>query len=503
MGAVEVRMRYLPSTWVPCEECGGRRFRPEVLEARVEIPGEALSIADLYERPVADVARILEARDPRFRPLVRALLDVGLGYLPLGQPSPSLSGGEAQRVKLTKYLGRARLGAELLVLDEPSTGLHPEDIGGLLAVLDRIVRAGATVVVVEHNPDVIRAADWCIDLGPGAGPRGGRVVAQGDLRDLLGCRESATGAALRAEARERKTPRSRPRRRRAASAIRIRGARANNLRGISIQIPKGKLTAVTGVSGSGKSSLVHDVLEAEARRRYLESLSLYERQAAREGPEAEVDAVSGLGATVAVSSQRWAFGLRADVGWATEISRHLAVLFAFWGVRWCPSCALAMERLEGRGGWRCAACLATLPALRSEHFSYSSYGAACRRCHGVGSLQVPAPEKLIIRPDRPLCGGAMYSPGFFPQGYLCKPGNGGYDMVRALARRHGFDPCATPWAEMSEAGRQAFLFGEPEPLSVTFRGKSGRVHDRIVPYRGFYGFVGDWDVGGTDRKSVV
>jgi excinuclease ABC subunit A len=505
MGAVEVRMRYLPSTWVRCEECGGRRFRPVVLEAGVRLGNEDLSIADLYERPVSDVAPLLLgcSQGKRFAPLLEALQDVGLGYVPLGQPSPTLSGGEAQRVKLTRYLGRRSLSRVLLTLDEPSTGLHPHDIQGLLAVLRRIVNAGATVVVVEHNTDVIRAADWCIDLGPGAGSAGGRIVAQGDLRHLLAARASATGRALRAESAARtrdagpagekaraRAPRPRP-------FLRIQGARANNLKDVSLSIPKGKLTVVTGLSGSGKSSLVRDVLEAEARRRYLESLSLYERQATREGPEAEVDAVTGLGVTAAVSGRRWGYSLRADVGWATEISRHLAVLFAAEGTRVCTACHAPMERLPGAGGWHCARCGERLSPLRPEHFALGTYSAACTKCHGVGSLQVPAPDRLVIRPDLPLCGGAMYSPGFFPQGYLCKPGNGGYDMVRAVAKRHGWDPCVTPWNSMSPQARHVFLHGDPEPLAVTFRSKNGRTTKRALVYGGFYGFLGDWDVGGT------
>jgi excinuclease ABC subunit A len=217
MGAVEVQMRYLPSTWIPCADCRGQRFSEEVLAARVTFGSgdgaRSLSIADVFNLPVEEVTPLL-AEDGAHRPIERlpdskqralrqvlaALNEVGLGYLALGQPSPTLSGGEAQRVKLTRYLGKgaqARAGRSagglLLVLDEPSTGLHPADVAGLLQVFARLVREGASLLVVEHNLDVIRAADWVIDLGPGAGPRGGQLVYAGPPPAWLRCVSRSPG----------------------------------------------------------------------------------------------------------------------------------------------------------------------------------------------------------------------------------------------------------------------------------------------------------------------
>jgi excinuclease ABC subunit A len=513
MGATEVRMRYLPSTWIPCAACGGQRFSDQMLSARISFAGRSLSIADLYRLSVAEVIPLLlqgetltEAGRRGARRILESLRDVGLGYLSLGQPSPSLSGGEAQRVKLTKALGRRSLTQRLLVLDEPSTGLHPQDIAGLLTVLDRLVRAGATVVVVEHNPDMIRAADWVIDLGPGAGPAGGRVVYTGPPGGLLSSEESITGQALRDEASLR--PRSSAGTSKAVSpnCICIRGAQAHNLKDVDVDFPKAALTVVTGVSGSGKSSLVADVLEAEARRRFLETLSLYERQGTREGPEAEVRSLSGLGVAITVGPERRLYERRATVGTATEIQHHLAVLLALVGERGCLECGAAMRRVvRGRNDkeWLCTTCGATAPIAEPRHFSPSNYAAACLTCHGVGTLQVPRPEKLIIHPERPICGGAMYSPGFFPRGYLCKPFNGGYDMVQALAARYEFDPAATPWDRMTPEARRAFLFGDPEPIHVTHHSRTGRTHTHVHTFPGFYGWVRDWDVGGTYTEAEL
>ena len=505
LGAIEVSMRYLPSTWIPCADCGGARFSETVLAAKVDFAGQALSIADFYARPIEEIRQLMQAerRLPgaklqAARRMLEALCEIGLGYLELGQPSPTLSGGEAQRVKLAKYLGQASLDKELLILDEPSTGLHPQDLAGLLSVLDRLARSGATIVIVEHNTDVMRAADWVIDLGPGAGPQGGRLLYAGPVSGLAAV-DSPTGQALRQEATP---PEAGPPRRALpaggslAPAIHIQNASVHNLRHVSVDIPKGKLTVVTGVSGSGKSSLVHDVLEAEARRRFLETLSLYERQGMHEGAEAEVEAVTGLGVALTVGAERLVYSRRATVGSATEISHHLAVLLAALGERRCLDCGEKMRRSR-QDEWRCPGCGASAPAAAPRHFSSSTYAAACLKCNGVGVLQMPNPRKLIIAPDKPLIDGAMYSPGFFPNGYLGKPFNHGYYMLLGLGERFGFDPAVTPWNEMSQAAQQAFLFGSNEAITVHVLSRSGRDYTHETKFPGFYGFVRDWDVGGT------
>ena len=508
IGAVEVQMRYLPSTWIPCADCEGQRFSDEVLSARVAYGDRLLSIADFYDLSIAEAASLL-TEDARLsdrsrrtaRRLLRAMVDIGLGYLHLGQPSPTLSGGEAQRVKLAKFLGKRSLTESMLILDEPSTGLHPQDVAGLLKVLDRLVRTGATVIVVEHNADVIRAADWVIDLGPGAGPAGGHVLYAGPPDGLLREAGSITGQALREEAQIQPLAAQSREPMAQKAQISIRGARAHNLREVDVDFPKGMLTVVTGVSGSGKSCLVSDVLEAEARRRFLESLSIYERQGTREGPEAPVASVSGLGVAVTVIPGRRMHARRSSVGTVTELSYHLAALMAWVGERRCQECGAMMTR--GPDEWRCPECQATAALAQPRHFNPSHYAAACLTCNGVGTLRKPNPDKLIIRPEDPLCGGAMYSPGFFPKGYLCQPFNGGYYEVLALGERYGFDPATTPWREMSPEAQHAFLFGDPESMRMVFHSRAGRTHTRVSKFPGFYGWIGDWDVGGTYTDTLV
>ncbi|MDO8056908.1 MAG: hypothetical protein Q6361_08610, partial [Candidatus Hermodarchaeota archaeon] len=330
----------------------------EVLAATVKFGNHELSIADFYSLSIQEVMDLVikspwlsPSRRKAARRILQALTDIGLGYLELGQPSPTLSGGEAQRVKLTKYLGRNNLSNQLIVLDEPSTGLHPQDLDGLLKVLDRLVRSGVTIVIVEHNTDIIRAADWIIDLGPGAGPNGGELLYEGPLGMLYHVKESITGNAIKHERAVQPRKPYRKLESRKAPFISIRNARANNLKGVDVDIPKGTLTVVTGVSGSGKSSLIRDVLYTEARRRYLESLSMYERQGIRESAEAPVDAITGLGVTLTVAPHRahlWSqipqFTRRNSVGAISELSFHAANLLASLGERQCLKCGAKMNR---------------------------------------------------------------------------------------------------------------------------------------------------------------
>lgn len=505
MGALEMKMRYLPSVWVTCHDCNGRRFKDEVLEAFISFNGERLSVADFYDLSVEGAyARIENAemeakRKGKALGLLKALLDIGLGYLGLGQPSPTLSGGESQRVKLAKHLGRGRLSDKFIVLDEPSTGLHPQDINGLLKSLNSLVDRGVTALIVEHNTDIIRASDWVIDLGPGAGPDGGEVIYMGPYEGLLECKESLTGRAIIGETQIEPNDGS-SRVQGKSNEIIVRGARAHNLRNIDARFPKGKITVVTGVSGSGKSSLVSDTLEAEARRRYLETLSMYERQGTKEGPEAPVDEVSGLGVTVTITPERRLYSRRSTVGTVTEIEFNLAALFSSIGTRNCTECG---QEMTMGNEWTCQSCDATATIASPRRFNPMTYAAACTTCNGVGSLQKPNPGKFIIEPRLPLCKGAMYSPGFFPQGYLCKPGNGGYDVVQAFAARHGFDPSETPWEEVPAEVRQMFYTGDPEPLEVLFTNPKGKTHTRTVNFSGIYGWIRDWDVGGTYTDTEV
>ncbi len=190
-GVKRVEMHFLPDVYVPCEVCHGRRFN----EATLAVRYNGLSVADVLELTVDEALQLFK-NHPAIRRSLETLADVGLGYIALGQSSPTLSGGEAQRVKLSRELSKRSTGRTLYILDEPTTGLHFEDIRKLLRVLDRLVEAGNTVVVIEHNLDVIKTADWVIDLGPEGGDAGGRIVAQGTPEQVAAVKDSYTGRYL-------------------------------------------------------------------------------------------------------------------------------------------------------------------------------------------------------------------------------------------------------------------------------------------------------------------
>ncbi|MGH2350002.1 MAG: helix-turn-helix domain-containing protein, partial [Chloroflexota bacterium] len=191
-GMKRIEMQFLADVFVPCEVCGGKRFNRETLEVRFK----GQSIADVLEMPIEEAFTLFE-NVPHVARILRTLLDVGLGYMKLGQPAPTLSGGEAQRVKLARELCRPETGRTFYVLDEPTTGLHFADIEKLLGVLQRLVDGGNTVVVIEHNLDVIKTADWVIDLGPEGGDGGGRIMAEGTPEHVALAPESFTGQFLR------------------------------------------------------------------------------------------------------------------------------------------------------------------------------------------------------------------------------------------------------------------------------------------------------------------
>ena len=504
MGALEIRMRHTPSSWISCPDCKQERFNEEVLKNKVNFSDKAYSISEFYDLSVSEIADLIDKETrlslndlQKLKEMIRTLKDIGLGYLSLGQPSPSLSGGEAQRIKLSKILGKTSLKDQIIILDEPSTGLHPQDLKGLLIILDRLVRARATVIVVEHNLDVIKAADWISDLGPGAGDEGGNVIYSCPFVGLIECKDSETAKALKID--ESIIPSSAQREKKSPDKIIIKNAHIHNLKGIDVIFPKNSINVVTGVSGSGKSSLVSDVIEAEAKRRFFETLSMYERQGIREGPEVLVDEISGLGVTSHVISTRAmhsrSFMVRNTIGKATEIFHHISNLLAYAGECKCPKCGASMNKKTER---ICEKCETRIPLPNPINFDSSSYRAACKKCHGIGTINVPNPDKLLIDPEKPLCKGAMYSPGFWPQGYLCKPYNGGYYVLQALAKRYAFDPASTPWNEMSNEAQDAFLYGSDEPLEVHYENRKGHKRTYTSKYTGFYhGWVDEWDIGGT------
>jgi excinuclease ABC subunit A len=380
-GQVRVEMQFLADVLLPCEACGGARFNAEVRAVK----RRGLGIDEVLELTVDEALRHFADEKPFVRRLSH-LGRVGLGYLKLGQALSTLSGGENQRLRLAGFFAQKRPGRTLFVCDEPTTGLHGADVALLLDAFDAVVDGGDTLVVIEHHPDVIAAADHVIDLGPEGGAEGGRVVVAGPPTEIAACAASHTGAALRARAEvgagagagdgrgartdtgRRRAERDRPseehvsgersesagrcdelRRREAdgvAGVIRARGVRVHNLRNVDIDVPRGQFVVVTGPSGSGKSSFAFNVLFAEGQRRFIDCLSPYARQYVQALEKPDLDSLSALPPAVAIEQRTSRGGARSTVATATELLHYLRLLYARLGTLHCTGCDRPVQGLS-------------------------------------------------------------------------------------------------------------------------------------------------------------
>ncbi|HEX4589788.1 MAG TPA: ATP-binding cassette domain-containing protein, partial [Gemmataceae bacterium] len=346
-GSTRLEMDFLADVWVTCPVCEGRRFNRETLQVRYR----GKSIHDVLEMDVQEALDLFE-NVKKIRDMLQTLHDVGLDYLKLGQPSPTLSGGEAQRIKLARELCRRSTGRTLYVLDEPTTGLHFDDIQKLLQVLHGFVQSGNTVLVIEHNLDVLKTADWLIDLGPEGGKEGGKLVAAGTPEEVAGNAASYTGQALKpALAPKPKSPRTPVRETskssRAAARgldrithISVEGAAEHNLKHIDLSMPRDAMTVCCGPSGSGKSSLALDTVYAEGQRRYVESLSSYARQFLGQVQKPKVERIEGLSPAISIEQKTTSKSPRSTVGTVTEIYDYLRILYARLGEPHCPACGI-------------------------------------------------------------------------------------------------------------------------------------------------------------------
>jgi excinuclease ABC subunit A len=378
-GFEHVEMQFLSDVYLRCPDCDGRRYRAEILDVKIDrrMPDGALrdlSIADVLDLTVSEAVQLF-ARDREVIRVLQPIVDVGLEYVKLGQPVPTLSGGEAQRLKLAGFLAETSQNASasrqalarkgtLFMFDEPTTGLHFDDIAKLMRAFRKLLDAGHSLIVIEHNLDVIRASDWLIDLGPEGGEGGGNVVCAGTPEEVKRHPTSHTGRALRdydvalgigtlqvaersplslagegwsegaplqtallAQRRE-----SRPR---GDEFIRIVNAREHNLKSLDVNIPRDKFSVITGVSGSGKSTLAFDILFHEGQRRYLESLNAYARSIVQPAGRPEVDAVYGIPPTVAIEQRLSRGGRKSTVATTTEVWHFLRLLYVKLGLQHC------------------------------------------------------------------------------------------------------------------------------------------------------------------------
>ncbi len=458
-GYQQIGMHFMGTVEVLCEACEGRRFDEATLGV-----SDGKNISEVLAMTVQEAMDFFR-HEPKIVRYLTILDDLGLGYLTLGQRSSTLSGGESQRIKLAFELAKPQSPHTLFVMDEPTTGLHDADVGMLLKALQNLVGQGHTVVVIEHHPAVIAAARHIIDLGPGAGENGGTVVTAGTLRDIISCEGSATGSVFREHTaiRHRMHQALSAQEENEAKAavpvekITLAGVSTHNLRGLNLTIPHNRITVVTGISGSGKSSLAFDTIHAEAQNRFMDAFSAYVRMRAglREKPESE--SIEGLTPTLALEQSTGASSPRSTVGTITGIYDLYRLLYA---------------RIGGDH------------EVLSSLFSFNHRHGACPACSGLGRVTVCDPAKLVTHPFMPIVGGAMEGTR---TGKFYGDRFGQYvAVIRAVGTRHGID-FSVPWDELDDRSRAMVMDGTgDEQYAVVWEYKRG---ERTGEHR----FTGRWE----------
>ncbi len=429
LGVVRVGLHLLDDAVHTCPACRGRRYRPEVLE--VTLKGR--TIADVLELPI-ELAAEAFASDPAIEPTLRAMTELGIGYLRLGTSSTTLSSGESQRIRLATLLGKPARTKTLFAFDEPDRGLHPSDLTRLLDAYDKLLAAGHTIVAISHHRQLWAAADHLIELKAG-------VAAPCRLEDALEAARTATPP---------RHPRSSPPR-----AIELRGVTTHNLRTIDVEIPHGKVTAILGPSGSGKSSLAFDTLAAEAWHRYAESLPFQVRRFVRRLPRPSFRTANGLTPTLAIRQTAPEPNDRSTVGTLAGLSPLLRLLWS--------------------------RCSDSEQARTAAHFRPEGGLAPCPSCQGKGTLERCTEAGLQIDGTRSIAGGAFHAtkPGTF----FTEPGGQHVATMRAAT---GHD-LSGPWNDLPQSVRSLVLHGLP-----------GRVLDVRWEYergarKGTHSFRGTWD----------
>jgi len=349
-GFEKVEMQFLSDVYTSCPECHGSRYREEVLE----VSHRGRNIRQVLDLTITEALEFFKDT-AEIKAGLEPLRAVGLEYVRLGQPLTTLSGGESQRLKLAAHMARAKKTGTLFIFDEPTTGLHFHDIEQLLWAFNELIDQGHSIVVIEHNLEVVKCADYIIDLGPEGGDRGGEIVATGRPADIAAVERSHTGVYLRPYL-NRNVSRFAPVLEKPETAstfkdciddhsIAIVGAKEHNLKNISLNIPRDRFIVFTGLSGSGKSSLAFDIVYAEGQRRYIDSLSAYARQFLEVMARPNVDYVAGIPPTVAIEQRLSQGGRKSTVATVTEIYHYLRLLYAKIGKQHCVKCGRQIHSL--------------------------------------------------------------------------------------------------------------------------------------------------------------
>ena len=464
-GYIHLGMHFLGDVEIVCEHCNGRRFNSDTLE--VLFNGK--NIYEILELSINE-ARTFFDGELKITKILDQLLKLDVGYLKLGQPSTTLSGGEAQRVKLASELYKASKGHTLYILDEPTVSLHKADINYLLNALNEIVDNGNTVIVIEHDLDIIYQADHIIDLGPEGGDLGGYLVTQGSIDEIINCKKSYTGKALLELSKGSSISSAKAKSHIKNTNIKFFGVTTNNLKNIDVEIPLNKTTVITGVSGSGKSSLAFDTIYSESRNRFTENFSTYARRMMSKVKKPELEQCSGLTPAIAIKQSKYKKNPRSTVGTVTEIYDLYRLLFSRTGIN-----------KDGSN--------TKLPAAM---FSFNKLEAACPSCKGLGIITTSDPAKFITHLHKAIIDGAM--DGTIPGKFFGDKHGQYVNTLIKVGEIMGID-LSVPYSTLSKTALNIVLVGTGDKkYDVEWKFKRGNrigTHSLVTVWKGFINYIND------------
>jgi excinuclease ABC subunit A len=374
-GKLEVGMHFLGNVERHCPDCEGKRFKKEVLEIKYH----EKNISDILDLSVKQAKDFFHDK-AKIRHHLNVLISIGLGYLKLGQSSGSLSGGEAQRIKLATEIIKSKAGNKLYIFDEPTTGLHFSDINVLMKLFENLLKNGNTIIAIEHNTDFIQKANHIIDLGPGSAEKGGQIVFEGSIEALKKSKESITAKYLEHDLHLACGPDQT-----LQSEIAFTGITTHNLKSIDINIPENKHIVITGKSGSGKSSLAFDTIFAEAQNRFIESFPSYVRRFAGKMSQAKFETVQGLTPAIAIKQGGKISDPRSTLGTLTEIFDLYRLLFARFG------------KSENERPL----------TYKASLFSFNNAEGSCQKCSGLGTILTSNISVLLEDPVKSIEKGGL------------------------------------------------------------------------------------------------
>lgn len=396
-GSIPMGMHFLGNVEIKCDTCNGKRFK----EKPLEVTYKGKNISEILDLSVED-ALLYFSEEKQISYILQILNNLGLSYLTLGQSSSTLSGGEAQRIKLSTAMVKPTKDHTLFLFDEPTTGLHPFDVQILQKSLNNLLSNNNTIITVEHDSDVILNSDYIVDLGPESGEQGGEIVFEGSPQELLKSEKSITGSVLKQQQNQILAIHKKETNQSSVDTLLLKGVSTNNLKNIDIEIKHNAFTVLTGVSGAGKSSLGFETIYPLGQNAFLEHMSSYKKSLLQIKGQPEVESVEGLIPTIAVKPELSKATHRSTVGTVSEIYDLYRLLYSRFGTNYCPDCCSTLEN------GKCNNCgFIGEKSLTTSSFSFNSKHGACQECKGLGYKLSANPEKFITNSELPIISGAL------------------------------------------------------------------------------------------------